>query len=59
MAIMLTLRATKQQTRKKKIKISVRQIAKIGFVYYRLHLEQWIKVAEVSRLDARIMKNQN
>ena len=43
---------------KKKItnKISVRQIAKNGTVFYRLHLEQWVKVAKMSRLDARMMK---
>ena len=44
---------------KKKIKnkISVRQIAKNGTVYYRLHFEKWVKVAKMSRLDARMMKN--
>ena len=33
-------------------KISIRQIAEIGTVYYRLHLEQWVSAAEMSRLDA-------
>ena len=53
----MNIESDKTIDKKKNYKINVRQIVKIGIVYYRLNLEQWIKVAEISRLDARMMKN--